>query len=98
MNTSIANCTNMTDYYRHEECLWYYSHKALFWGLISITLLIALAGVVGNAIVIYFATQKQAIKGGFRYLNFAVKSLAITDFCNSLFGTPAFIFYWYWGR
>ena len=88
----------MTDFYKHEECLWYYSHKPLFWVLMSMMILIALVGVLGNAMVIYFATQKDTKRSGFRYLNYAVNSLAITDFCLSLFGTPAIIVYWYWGR
>ena len=81
-----------------EKALWYYSHQEIFWILISISILIALAGVVGNALVIFAATQKRSIGAGFRYLNHAVISLAIADFILSLFGTPFSIVYWYWGE
>ena len=94
----VTTCANMTYFYSHEKCLWYYSHKELFWVLISIAIVVALAGVVANALVIYAATQKRNMSSGFRYLNHAVMSLAITDFCLSLFGTPFSIVYWYWGK
>ena len=81
-----------------ESYLWYYDHKPQFWMLISISILIALSGVIGNAMVIYASTQKKHMRGGFSYLSDAVKSLAITDFCFSLFGTPFSIVYWYWGK
>ena len=86
---------NLTHFASIDELhLWYYDHRGLFWILISIVILIALVGVLGNAMVIYAATQKN-MSGGFRYLNEAVISLAITDFCFSLFGTPFSIVYWY---
>ena len=98
MKMNVTTCANMTYFYRHEKCLWYYSHKALFWILISIAILVALVGVSGNVLVIYAAAQKKHMSGGFRYLNHAVMSLAITDFGLSLFGTPFSIVYWYWGE
>lgn len=90
------NGTNSTSI--DESDLWYYNHKSLFWILIFISMLIALAGVLGNAMVIYAATRKRHMSGGFSYLNNAVKSLAITDFCFSLFATPLSIVYWYWSK
>ena len=92
------DCSNMTYLSVHEECLWYYSHKELFWVLISIAILLALVGVVGNALVIYAATKKNPFRGVFHYLNHVVISLAVTDFCLLLFGTPCDIVYWYWGK
>ena len=98
MEANITKCTNMTYFYRNEECLWYYSNKALFWVLVSILILVSIVGVLGNAIVIYAATKKKHMSGGFRYLNRAVRSLAITDLCLSLFGTPMAIVFWYWSK
>ena len=98
METNITNCTNITYFWRNEECLWYYSHKELFWTLMSIFVVVALAGVPANVFVIYVATQKRHMVSGFRYLNHAVKSLAITDICLNLFGTPATVVYLYWSK
>ena len=81
-----------------EASFWYYDHKSLFWMLISISIIIALAGAIGNALVIYASTRARHMKDGFRYLNDAVKSLAVTDFCLSVFGTPFSVVYWYWGK
>ena len=39
MKMNLTTCANMTYFYRHEKCLWYYSHKELFWVLISIAIL-----------------------------------------------------------
>ena len=81
-----------------ESDLWYYYNKGLFWMLISISILIAFAGVIGNAVVIYAATKERNIGARFRYLNDVVKSLAITDFSLPLFGTPVTVVYWYWSK
>ena len=94
--TKRSNITNSTD--DHESNLWYDDNKALYWVLVSITLFMAIVGVVGNALVIYAATQKKEIGARFRHLNHAVTSLAIADFLLSLFGTPCDVVYWYWGK
>ena len=91
-----ANDTNVTT--SDEKVLWYYSHQDTFWVLISISILIALAGVLGNGLVILASIKKRSIAEKFRYMNYAVISLAIADFILSLFGTPFSIVYWYWGK
>ena len=50
-----------------ESYLWYYEHQPQFWLLISISILIAFAGVIGNTMVIYAATQKRHISVRFCY-------------------------------
>ena len=93
MEENVTNSSSVDESY-----LWYYDHKGLFWTLISMSILIGIAGVMGKSMVIYAVIYKRRTSGGFRYLNDAVKSLAITDFCFSLFGTPFSIVYWYWGK
>jgi hypothetical protein len=78
--------------------LWYDNHKAFFWILVTISALIALAGVFGNALVIFAAMKKSHIGSSFRYLNRVVLSLAISDFAYSLLGEPFFVVHWYWGK
>ena len=85
------NCTNGSQ-------LWYDDNMEFFWILVSISALLSLVGVVGNAMVIYVAIQKRRIASSFRYLNRVVLSLAIADFSYSLLGEPFFVVHWYWGK
>ena len=96
VTTEGFNVTNFS--IKNESPLWYDDNKELFWLLVSIAILVAIVGVVGNALVIYAATQKKEIGARFRHLNHAVASLAIADFLLSLFGTPCDVVYWYWGK
>ena len=85
------NCTNGSQ-------LWYDNHKEFFWILVAISALIALVGILGNALVIFAASQKRHIGSSFRYLNRVVLSLAISDLSYSLLGEPFFVVHWYWGK
>ena len=93
METNQTNNTNI-----EIDKLWYYENKGLFWILVSISVLIALSGVVGNALVIIATIQSRNIGASFRYLNRAVLALAVEDFSYLLIGTPFYVVHWYWGK
>ena len=93
METNQTNITNI-----EGDKLWYYENRETFWVLVSISVLIALTGAVGNAFVIFAAIQRRNIASSFRYLNRVVLSLAIADFSYSLIGTPFYVVHWYWGK
>ena len=71
--------------------------EAQTWGLMALTMLSGIMGVIGNGLVIYFA-KKGHLAGTFRHLNKVVRSLAIVDFLFSILAVPCQIAYWYFGK
>ena len=92
MFNELANCSNT-----NTTLYWYnVGNKNLFWVLVSIRVLISIAGIAGNTMVIYAATRnRKAIFSSFRYLNRVVLSLAFADLFYSLLGQPFDILHWY---
>ena len=78
--------------------IWYNDDTApFFWVLVSIRVLVALIGIVGNSMVIHASIKSSNTIGkSFRYLNRVVLSLAIADLLYSLLGQPFDIMYWYY--
>ena len=70
--------------------------EPLFWASVGVSVLLAILAIIGNGIVIYVAGRKTNT-GTMRYLNDAVRSLAISDFLIGLVGIPLMITYYYWG-
>ena len=68
-----------------------------FWVLIAVWTLTCIAGIIGNSLVIYFASRKPK-EDTFRHLNTVVRNLAITDFLYSVFGSPLTMVYWTWSK
>ena len=80
-----------------EGKFWFDENEYLFWVLVVLSSLIACAGVIGNALVMFIAIKNEDISASFRYLNRVVLSLAVADFCFLFIGEPFYIMYWYWG-
>ena len=92
--SELNNVTNLNTY-NNTNAL--YSIKVpLFWASVGVSVLLAILAIIGNGIVIYVAGRKTNT-GTMRYLNDAVRSLAISDFLIGLVGTPLIITYSYWG-
>ena len=69
----------------------------LFWASTSVSIVLAVLAILGNGIVIYVAGRKRKTRT-LRYLDNAVRSLAVSDFFIGLIGIPLMITYYYWGR
>ena len=65
----------------------YENNKALFWGSVVVELCIGVIAIVGNGLVIY-AAHGNNNTGRLRYLDNAVKSLAVADMLFGLMGIP----------
>lgn len=63
---------------------------SLFWVTVAISGLLSLVGAIGNLMVI-FASGRKKKTGALKYLNSAVRSLAITDFLIGAVGMPLVI-------
>ena len=75
----------------------YEKNQALFWLSVVTYLCISLVAVSGNSLVIY-AAHGNNNTGPLRYLDNAVKSLAIADMMFGLVGTPLLVVNYYWGK
>ena len=75
----------------------YEESKPLFWCFVSVCIVIAIIGIIGNGLVIYASHQSRS-SGRFRYLDSVIKSLAVTDFLFGLVGTPLIITTYYLGK
>ena len=62
----------------HQSDVVWESNKAFFGVLVAVYLCIAAVAVVGNALVLYAAYGNRNT-GRLRYLDEAIKSLAVTD-------------------
>ena len=69
----------------------------LFWVSTAVSVVLAILAIIGNGIVIYVAGRERNT-GALRYLNNAVRSLAVSDFFIGLIGIPLVITYYYWRR
>ena len=81
-NYSIAPNELESDYERH---------KGTFWGYVVVYMLISIRSVVGNCFVL-FATYGNSNSGPLRYLDSAIKSLAVTDMLFGLIAAPCRVF------
>ena len=68
----------------------YEKNQALFWLSVVTYLCIAVIAVSGNGLVLY-ATYGNKNTGRLKYLDDAVKSLAVADMVFGLVGTPLII-------
>lgn len=91
-NGTTFNCTD------HTSIPILHPIKApLFWVSVAVSVILAILSIIGNGIVIYVAGRKKNT-GTLRYLNNAVRSLAVTDLVIGLIGIPLMIVYYYWGQ
>ena len=72
-------------------------NEILFWAVSIVCILVVLFGVIANILVIYFAHQ-EPWTGTLRYLNKAVKHLAIADLLYGVLGIPLTLSYWKMGK
>ena len=75
----------------------YYNNKALFWTDTTLFVFIGLITTVGNGLVLYAAYGNKN-HGPLRYLDSAIKSLALTDMLFGFIGTPLIILGYYTGN
>ena len=92
MGYYLTNCS-----VESNHTLWYHDGgKAIVAVMVAVRVLIAVAGIIGNSMVIYAAlTKRNAMCASFRYLNRVVLSLAFADLFYSLLGQPFDILHWY---
>jgi hypothetical protein len=72
----------------------YEKYTGLFWAYAVITLFVALIAVTGNGFVL-FITYGNRNSGRLRYLDNAIKSLAVADMLIGLIGIPCRIVVYY---
>ena len=92
MGYYLTNCSNPSN-----QTSWYHDNNQAIVGImVVVRVLIALAGIIGNSMVIYAARTRWSTMGAsFRYLNRVVVSLAFADLFYSLLGQPFDILHWY---
>ena len=72
----------------------YEKYTGLFWAYAVITLFVALIAIIGNGFVL-FITYGNRNSGRLRYLDSAIKSLAVADMLIGLIGIPCRIVVYY---
>ena len=65
----------------------YENNVAMFWVFVGFSVITSSIAILGNSLVIY-AGRQTSNRGRLRYLDGAVKSLAMTDLLYGLIGTP----------
>ena len=75
----------------------YHNNKVLFWTETALFVFIGLITTVGNGLVLYAAFGNKN-PGPLRYLDSAIKSLALTDMLFGFIGTPLIIYGYYTGN
>ena len=74
----------------------YDRNKALFWALMLFYMCLAVIAVIGNGLVLY-ASYGTRNTGRLRYLDDAIRSLAVADMLFGMVGTPLLILWYYMG-
>ena len=74
----------------------YENNRALFWVDTTLFVVVGLITTAGNGLVLY-AAHGNKNQGPLRYLDNAIRSLALTDMLFGLIGTPLIILGYYTG-
>ena len=68
-----------------------------FWFSAVICAITAVVSIFGNGMVIYVASSKDDLSR-FKYMNWAVKNLAISDLMYGIIAVPLTIVHMWWGK
>jgi hypothetical protein len=86
MNNSEVSQVSQTNYERYT---------GIFWAWVILYSFLAIVAIIGNGLVL-IATYGKRNTGNLRYLDNAIRSLAVSDMLIGLFGVPCVILIYYY--
>ena len=75
----------------------YETNRGFLGGFVAFSIITSFIAILGNSLVIY-ASRRKEHRGRLRYLDGAIRSLALTDLLYGLIGTPVNCVNQYLGR